>query len=250
MGLTFMAGRIFAISWVVGLIGAMVWPVIQSRSQNDSSAAQSPSQSANGPPSIVLQVPDIVTHNTTFEALGRGNHVFLHEDLNAEFTENNLDGQENWLGRTPLLNEAWTALQAGNIQWEKGEKTDALAQWELVVKKYANTDAALAALWNMGSGYRAMGIADASIQAYKALLDFPDPALKEREVIPGYPNHKHHACLALSDMFLEAGDLGSALVYADLALDVHSSRVPDPGYSEHRENQLRHRIRSIQHLMD
>lgn len=240
-----MTGRIFALSWVVGLITAMAWPFIHFMSQNGSSAAQSSSQSSNTPASIVIQVPNIVTHKTTFKALGRGNHFLFEEDLWAGFSEE----QKKWDDRAPLLKEAWAALQDGNVRWENGEKTDALAQWESVARKYHNTDAALAALWNIGSACREMGDTDASIQAFKALVEFPDPTLKEREIIPD-SDRKHRACLELSDLFLEGGNLGSALVYSDLALDVHSTRVPDPFYREYRANELRQRIRSIQSLTD
>lgn len=156
--------------------------------------------------------------------LGRGNRVFIHHDMKTY--SYSLSGPRSMpeeaaarvLGRTPLLNEAWEALEAGNREWESGNQTAATAQWRVVARKYHGTNAALAALAHIGQAARLRGdIHDATV-AYVTLVAQPDALEPEKSVLRfDYSNDKHDACVELSDIFIESNDLRSALKYAELA---------------------------------
>jgi hypothetical protein len=126
------------------------------------------------------------------------------------------------LGRTPVSNSAWEALEIGNRQWEAGEKADALATWETVGRTFEGSDAALAALSHLGQAARLRGDNRAAIIAYTSLIACSDPPKREsRWGWFDYSNYKHNACIELSDMYILSDDSAAALKYADLARNVH-----------------------------
>lgn len=164
--------------------------------------------------------------------LGRGHRMFLHHDLkpysNALSARRPMsdDDAARVLGRTPFLNEAWTALEAGNQHWDEGDYAAALAQWRSVAKKYFGTDAAMAALSHLGQFHRARNQTRDAILAYETLVSQPDPDRKAIKFFLVEDSYKHDACVELSDLLIQTHDLRNALKYADLARTKYTFSSP------------------------
>lgn len=92
----------------------------------------------------------------------------------------------------------------------------AIRKWNAVAEKEGASDASLQALANIGQVAYVTGDRQQAIDAYEKLIDLP---ILDGTGIRFWPslNLKHRACLELSDLALERGDLQSALKYAHLA---------------------------------
>lgn len=136
--------------------------------------------------------------------LGIGDRVILHEQLFAS--------------RDP----AWEALESGNQLWKNGKHASAMSMWTLVAQIHVGTEAALAAQSSLAQAARNRGDILGAISAYNSLIAHPDPPISRG----GFgmivrSDYKHRACIELSDLYVESGDLYRALDSGNLALNVH-----------------------------
>jgi tetratricopeptide (TPR) repeat protein len=114
----------------------------------------------------------------------------------------------------------------GNAAWVDGRPETVIREWYKLVEKEGATDASLQALLNIGDVSFARGDRKQAIAAYTKAVELPVPRRRRTSILEPWHNEQHHACAALSDIFLDTGDLQRAIQYAELAVSPHGVSSP------------------------
>jgi tetratricopeptide (TPR) repeat protein len=128
-------------------------------------------------------------------------------------------------GLVPLHGEG-SDFWPGNEAWVDGHPETAIREWSKLVEKEGATDASLQALLNIGDVSFARGDRKQAIAAYTKAVELPVSRRPRTSTLDKWHNEKHDACAALSDIFLDAGDLQRAIKYAELAVSPHGFSSP------------------------
>jgi tetratricopeptide (TPR) repeat protein len=122
------------------------------------------------------------------------------------------------------------ALDSGNAEWTKGRADAAIREWSKVVEKYGRTASSNPVLMSIGRVASHQGDRNAAIAAFERVIEIPDSLPKGPKRgwwdIDHETLNKHHACVELSDLFLETHNSQAALKYAQLALDTYPFSSP------------------------
>jgi tetratricopeptide (TPR) repeat protein len=145
------------------------------------------------------------------------NEIFLQGD-SYEITSLDFAEYESFLGRTPHQSQAWAEIRNANSQWRKHRQLDAISSWMRIASEYNDTDAAYAALTNVGAAHKSRGEIRKSIEALQLLILIPPPPHKD--VGMEYHNYRHDACVALADYYESTGHTGLAKRFLSQAIDV------------------------------
>jgi hypothetical protein len=173
-------------------------------------------------------------------------YFFLSEDVHSAGVSGIAKQDlERRLQRTPRGVAAWASLDRANAEWSKGNRPAALKLWNALIAKDGRTEAAYAAQRNLAQAVRLSGDRLGSIKAYVALVSFPPPNDGELGGDILCANERHDACLELSDMCLESGELASAAKYAELALTTHVHYDICGVWASAHEEQIKGRIQAI-----
>ncbi len=128
-------------------------------------------------------------------------------------------------GQVHLTDDDDGLLDAGNSQWKKRHADAAIQEWSKVFKTYGQSERSIPALLNIGRVASAQIDRRGAITAFTTLIDVPESLLKKppkaRWGFDRVAFAKHRACVELSDLFLELGELESSLKFTALAHDVH-----------------------------
>jgi hypothetical protein len=112
------------------------------------------------------------------------------------------------------------ALGPGKLEWSKGRPDAAMREWTKVAARYGRSEWAFPALDNIGRLASSLGDRKRAIDAFTKLVDIPTSKPKRvLHTLEYRDNYKHHACVALSDLYLEQRDPTLALKYAEMARD-------------------------------
>ena len=116
-------------------------------------------------------------------------------------------GEACW-GRTGKL--SWEQIDEAHRMRDAGDLHGAIIQWEHLAESLSELDpeAACAALENLAICKWERGDSKSAIASYKRILI---------EFRSGGLNKAHDACRALSDLYIQEGNLQSALKYAEVA---------------------------------
>jgi hypothetical protein len=114
----------------------------------------------------------------------------------------------------------------GNRAWIDGDPQRAIREWQKVVDKEGATEDSLQALLNIGEASFARSDRQRAIDAYSKAVDLPVPRRPRTSTLDPWHNEKHDACAALSDIFLDSGNLQGALKYAEMAIRPHGVSSP------------------------
>ena len=147
--------------------------------------------------------------------------IFLHSDiyeLDPEISKTKRDEWATYLGRTSRQSRAWSEVGRANESWRQSAFADAIAAWKRIASDYSDTDAAYAALSNIGLGCKQIGDEHSMVESYQLLLLMPQPTLKDRRM--EYNNYRHDACVGLADYYEAKGLNGLAFQLLSRALDV------------------------------
>lgn len=114
----------------------------------------------------------------------------------------------------------------GNRAWIDGDPERAIREWQKIVDKEGATEGSLQALLSIGQASFARGDRRRAIDAYLKTVELPVPRHPRASRLDPYHNEKHDACAALSDIFLDSGDLQRSIRYAELAISPHGVSSP------------------------
>ena len=145
--------------------------------------------------------------------------------------------------------ETDAALDSGNAEWTKGRADAAIREWSKVVEKHGRTASSIPALMSIGRVASNQRDRNAAIAAFEKVIEIPDSLPKGPKRGWWDTDHetlnKHHACVELSDLFLETHNLQAALKYAQLALDTYPFSSPCGTANWSVQRQLEERIDAL-----
>ncbi len=122
--------------------------------------------------------------------------------------------------RSEFLDTAWADVERSNELWRTDQRYKAQYNWLRSTILHWNTDASFASLINLGTSMDEIGNLDGAMIAYGAVLALPTPMFRQSNYL-NVEDYRHSACLALSDLTLEACNYHASLVYIDLAIGTY-----------------------------
>jgi hypothetical protein len=108
-----------------------------------------------------------------------------------------------------------------DLREDVGHPKESIRKWNAVVAKEGATEESLEALDHIAQIAYFTGDRQQAIEAYEGLIALPVPEKTGVHLWDRRRHLKHHACVELSDLFLEAHELQRALDYAHAALTRH-----------------------------